>query len=775
MVIRNNLQAVNANRQLRINTDGKAKAMEKLSSGYRINRAADDAAGLGISEKMRKEIRGLKQGASNINEGVGYCKTADGALNEAHDMLHRMKELSIKAANGTESASDRLAIDNEIQEIKTELSRIFETTKYNEEYIWGPEPPRSAKFKTVLTHYTPISYITSGNESTSDQGPGGGFELSNANSATWPLNERDSEDQWGYFNIIANRFSPDPADTTAADDPKKQQGIIFNWTALDGTEYVSDPIPWPEDTSSEKPTKDLTQQHLKDYLTRYANDPVVSRRLKGIDANIGYSVTEYTTWDDVINNLNSKRPEVRLDTYSNIELYDTSGAVTPSTLGIKASVSMYYPAVVASERDLDSTSDTSFIKPLDTSGSITNFNMIEKPVETGGIDSYGAKKYHGAFKLQFQMPINGVPTTVTGVMSPSCTYYLNTHEGDDANRDTGDYYRGHVSPTGDHWGGYTWWTDRDGGEHPYYITHTSYSSAGSADDIIENVVKNALHNSSVRGGLLDDKSVPAPDQKDSGTMVFTFNLTTDTPFAYGSRLTDADGNILKNPDGSYKLISNKTTNRVGYITMTVGTHETDTPQDIINRMLTVSGADIWSGPSGHQNNNDSGSVGSNSAYLYWDKYSPTRDIPVWSKVAVDDEYYIPEIKDLAIHTKSSAKEEVRISLRHPIINNKYLGLIDADVRTAEDALKTMDKVDNAVAIISRERSRFGAYQNRLEHAESINLNTEENTQSSESRIRDADIPHYVITLSKLNILQSAGTSMLAQANQSKQGVLDLIK
>lgn len=135
-IVAHNILAMNAQRMYGINTNSKKKSSEKLSSGYKINRAADDAAGLSISEKMRKQIRGLRQGSENLQDGISFCQTADGYLNEAVDMLHRMNELSIKAANGTLSASDRLDVDNEIQELKEESDRIFKTAKFNETHIF---------------------------------------------------------------------------------------------------------------------------------------------------------------------------------------------------------------------------------------------------------------------------------------------------------------------------------------------------------------------------------------------------------------------------------------------------------------------------------------------------------------------------------------------------------------------------------------------------------------------------------------------------------------
>ena len=135
MVVQHNMQAMNANRMLNITTSSQSKATEKLSSGYKINRAADDAAGLSISEKMRKQIRGLDQASTNAQDGISAVQTAEGALTEVHSMLQRMNELATQAANGTNSENDRQAIQNEISQLTTEIDRVAETTKFNETYL----------------------------------------------------------------------------------------------------------------------------------------------------------------------------------------------------------------------------------------------------------------------------------------------------------------------------------------------------------------------------------------------------------------------------------------------------------------------------------------------------------------------------------------------------------------------------------------------------------------------------------------------------------------
>ena len=145
MVVQHNLQAINANRMLGITQGTLSSSTEKLSSGYKINRAADDAAGLSISEKMRKQIRGLDQASSNAEDGISAVQTAEGALQEVTDMLQRMNELAVQAANGTNSQDDRQTIQDEISQLTTEIDRVAETTKFNETYLLKGDGTKTTK------------------------------------------------------------------------------------------------------------------------------------------------------------------------------------------------------------------------------------------------------------------------------------------------------------------------------------------------------------------------------------------------------------------------------------------------------------------------------------------------------------------------------------------------------------------------------------------------------------------------------------------------------
>ena len=162
MVVQHNLQAMNSNRMLGVTQKSVAGSTEKLSSGYKINRAADDAAGLSISEKMRKQIRGLSQSSANAEDGISSVQTAEGALQEVTDMLQRMNELAVQAANGTNSTTDRQYIQDEVDQLITEIDRVAETTKFNETYLLKGDSTKAAS-KTYTANYAVTYTANAGN------------------------------------------------------------------------------------------------------------------------------------------------------------------------------------------------------------------------------------------------------------------------------------------------------------------------------------------------------------------------------------------------------------------------------------------------------------------------------------------------------------------------------------------------------------------------------------------------------------------------------------
>lgn len=185
MIINHNLTAMNAERQFNITVDFRKKTTEKLSSGFRVNRAADDAAGLAISEKMRRQIRGLARGAENIQEGISLIQTADGALAEVHDILNRMEELSVEAANGVYSDSDREYLQMEMGELTDEIDRIGKTTEFNDlllfDDMYGEEVDGSVT-NLVISPAADTGFLTEALQLNGAYYPSASLDFSNINS-----------------------------------------------------------------------------------------------------------------------------------------------------------------------------------------------------------------------------------------------------------------------------------------------------------------------------------------------------------------------------------------------------------------------------------------------------------------------------------------------------------------------------------------------------------------------------------------------------------------
>lgn len=229
------------------------KALEKLSSGYSINRAADNAAGLAVSEKMRYMITGLEQGELNIRDGSSYVQVAEGALFEIEDMLNRSKELTEQAMNGTYTYDERKAINDEIDQIKSEIDRIITSASFNGLSIWGKD---NASFTQIGTKMVQAVTFTTDKSK---------FKITDDNKGYIPVSPG--------FNVVAD----------------KEKGITISWEGYDGKQYTTKDIPWPTPANSSYSFKIGPNC-----------DPV----LDDFDFPISYTVNEYASLDDVINSLN---------------------------------------------------------------------------------------------------------------------------------------------------------------------------------------------------------------------------------------------------------------------------------------------------------------------------------------------------------------------------------------------------------------------------------------------------------------------------------------
>ena len=214
MVVQHNMSAMNANRNLGVTTGMQAKSSEKLSSGYKINRAADDAAGLSISEKMRKQIRGLTQASLNAQDGISAVQTAEGALTEVHDMLQRMNELAVKASNGTMSKDDREYVQNEVDQLVTEIDRVAETTKFNETYLLKGDDTKAAVTENVFKKFD-VSTLNSVISDTSKISESNDFDSMTGKFTLKFTSGLAEGGTWGGKRIVA-----DSAQTTTGEEIK---------------------------------------------------------------------------------------------------------------------------------------------------------------------------------------------------------------------------------------------------------------------------------------------------------------------------------------------------------------------------------------------------------------------------------------------------------------------------------------------------------------------------------------------------------------------------
>ena len=224
MVVQHNLRAMNANRMLGITQGTLSKSAEKLSSGYKVNRAADDAAGLSISEKMRKQIRGLTQASLNAEDGISAVQTAEGALTEVHDMLQRMNELATKASNGTNALSDRQTIQDEVDQLLTEIDRVAETTKFNETYLLKGDKDTVKKY---------VNAKDAGLDGVLAEG---------ATKATFTMNTLKVGDtvQIAGKTYTIGEYAADPTDAAAFEHIKGSIGVAKagEQITLDGVQYT---------------------------------------------------------------------------------------------------------------------------------------------------------------------------------------------------------------------------------------------------------------------------------------------------------------------------------------------------------------------------------------------------------------------------------------------------------------------------------------------------------------------------------------------------------
>lgn len=564
MIIQHNLPSMFTSRQLVTTNRKKGKNMERLASGYKINRASDDAAGLTISEKMRWQIRGLNAASSNCQDGISFCQVADGAMSEMQDMIHRMKELSIQAANDTNTVSDRTAIQAEIDQIKDEMARITDTTEFNTISVFQEDRQHSGSI---------------GNN-------------------------------YGIGKILGVSHI---AQTSALNEALSLSGT--GWSTTGDTYYTG--------------TKTLSSSGMDNYL-----------QTLGIP---DYSYNSFTA------------PGGTFSTVGNGITYTSADNLTSITL------------------------------------------QYNKNDENGD-------------KLLTSVSVQKKNSDGTAAASESYSLYSG--------------YTGSKGEIGSKYGAA--WLD--------------FSEAGIKYNI-----------SSLYGE--------------------GFNSTCATCSKYYSiKFTDGGCNTTNSDGVSYNYTGSSSSP-----CLEIDISDCLTGEDIVQHILSaVNSCTQFNNHYTQYAVNDDNPA---KLYLYDNRTSKLNGgsstfEPVVRNI---DGTVNKEVKEYKLWIQSGSKEKEGISLEKPLLNNNILGIDGISVLSHEEAKTSISQTDSALAIISRKRSLMGAYQNRLEYAAKIDDNISENTQNAESRLRDLELSGEIVDFSKNQILEQAAQAMLAQANNSPNGILELLR
>lgn len=683
-IVAHNLTAMNASRQLNITTRANQKNVEKLSSGYRINRAADDAAGLSISEKMRAQIRGLNRASDNIEDGISYVQVADGALEEVNGILQRINELAVQSANGTNSASDREAINDEVTQLKLEMERIFTTTTFNDKKIW---PDESIGGKPVWVGTVPIQAVKITTPSTQK------FEITNAN----------------YDKIAVNSYK------ILADN----SGVSVSWTDYDGDSHQTKAVDWA--------TLEANNYSFQvgDYF-----DPADTELFENgnpvFDFKFSMSVVEEADVKDIIASINGTSMSSNGYSGVNARLEDSAGNFVNNSNQVYASMSnISYSASYASRENANISAGETGYDFEATSDSFASAKVDPNNALDGNLDSIPANNTSDLLvarnsndKWTFKFLMDGIGEVTAE--SYKISYSSNDRDADDE--------------------GLWWkWVELSTGNR--FVTNISRESkehgAGTLGSLMS-VLTGEKGIDKNTPGLLNQGEGGAADS--GGTIYLYFNLKADNKYSYGA---------------------GQTGNNIGDLMLSIKVYAGDSEQDVLDRINTylnsATRVDIYT---------DSYDVDGKSTVYNSSTKSSTVDHDVYD--------IAPEYNDVNVNIHAGASKTDKINMRYKCLRLASLELMGTNVLTEESATKAIDEVSKAITIVSKQRSQFGAYQNRLEHAKEIDDNSAENTAAAESRIRDADMADLMVEHSIHNILMQAGQNMLAQANQSNQGVLSLL-
>ena len=703
MVIQHNISAMFNSRQSKIIGGEMADSIHKLSSGYRINYAKDDAAGLSISEKMRKQIRGLTQASENAEDGISLVQTADGALAEVTEILQRMNELCVQAANGTNSAADRSFIQDEIDQLKTEVDRVAASTKFNEIYLLDGSVGKKTNDTMTTTSSTPMN--------------------------TMKLTDVTALD--GLKLIY----------TEVTDDVDTQQtgtgSVGLSGAAYDELKNVLKEEIVPQAVSALLSTFPDTYGYLADSsigIGLYLYDDASTSTL----ASVTIGASAMSTGSGIQAEYLSYKLSVNVATLKN-----ASGAIDLASNRDDLEVTIIHEMTHA------------IMDEVLTNGMIGygGGNGFDSSVQFPGWFKEGMAQaaaggcYNGNDWVNGGLGITSTTSeTAISTILQDASYRLgsNTTASKYATGYLACMYLGYLTNGGGtvSAAGIQAGLDKIQSE----IKGSSTEAAKSLNDIIADYTSYS-NIAAFQNGFGDSASaqfvselMTLVGQNGTGGLVADFSgqngILPDSVLAPAIKLFELDvdsGEVQNVYPTDYPVFS-------GGTATTSGTSGPDS-----------SAAGTGGTGSGSGTGSGTGGIGTGTTI----------------------KRYVTDTGSLRLQIGADA--ECGMILQIDAMDSDEIGIRDVYVITEDVATKSIETVASAIAIVSAQRSRLGAYQNRLEHTIQNLDNIVENTTAAESAIRDTDMAEEMVAYSNNNVLQQVGQSMLAQANQANQGILSLLQ
>ena len=653
MVVQHNLTAINANRMLGITQGTLSSSTEKLSSGYKINRAADDAAGLSISEKMRKQIRGLTKASSNAEDGISAVQTAEGALQEVTDMLQRMNELAVQASNGTNSTTDRQSIQDEIDQLTTEIDRVAETTKFNETYLLKGNADGTSSSQLVNAH---------------DAGLAGKL-VDNGKTAKFTVDSKLNEGDKVTIAGAEYTIGTDAAGKSGTDGYKKIPGAV--------------------DTTKVSAGDSITQKSTG--ISYTVVDKATVADLTGTDYEITPSKSTFTV--------------THAD--GSTSVYDAINDATDAKNVIAKELAAGSTITLTADKN-GKACNIEIVNSLTTTGA----NREISSIKAGTVDELVKES---KIATDFTQLKEGDSVTING---NTTTFLANTPA---TASDLADI----ISKLDD--GAKVQIGRNDGNNTKTAVEYT----VGSKTDVVNKVYTVADLANLIQDG--DDVNI-ATNAKDY-----------DAINEAGAKGITISTNGAIDAANKYTAVGNVKSEDSDVIS------KADALQKIAEELQKAS------------------SIGTDTAATVKNNNDGTFDI---NKGSV-------EVKDklnFSLHVGADADMTNKITVNLESMSAAGLGIkgINVNDETGMSATYAVDSIEDAIKKVSSQRSALGAVQNRLEHTIKNLDNVVENTTAAESQIRDTDMATEMVKYSNSNILAQAGQSMLAQANQSNQGVLSLV-